>query len=169
MTRTARLIAALLLAGLALVLLPDVAWAENRPWKFKKGTSPITDQFFGAVISHQQFGGLIGFTCARYEPSSRFVALVSVVDDNVYDLGNHMVSWRFDNGPEIESVWQPNPNLNMRTLGLVLVGTEAYELALKVSQAKEQIEIETPRGIIVNDLDYAAKTIGRLLRHCRLQ
>ena len=59
--------------------------------------------------------------------------------------------------------------MNMRTLGLVLVGTEAYELALKVSQAKEQIEIETPRGIIVNDLDYAAKTIGRLLRHCRLQ
>lgn len=177
MTQSVRLSAAILLAGAGLVLMPAEVWAGNEPWEFEKGVDPETKNPGAAVYSIQYIGyrepilpkytDLIGFGCVRDEPISGFTAVVSVVYDNTYPLGDYTVVSKVDNGRELRTVWQPNSN--PRNLGLVLAGQQALDLALQIANGKHQLIIETPRGIIVNDLKNARKSIERMLRRCRLK
>ncbi len=177
MTRAGRLSAALLLAGLALVFPPSDAWAGNEPWELRKVADFITKKPRAEVFSVQFYGvrepvrpqytDLIGFVCLRDAPVSEFGAFVSVVYNNTYPLGDYTVISKVDDGRERKTVWQPNPE--NRNDGLILVGQQAFDLALEIANGKDQLMIETPRGVIVNDLKDAKKSIGRALRHCRLK
>lgn len=177
MTGAARIVAMFLLAGLAVVFLRSDAWAENEPWELRKVVDTRTKkpraevfsvQFYGARESVlPQYTDLIGFVCLRDTPVSEFGAFVSVVYNNTYPLGDYTVISKVDDGRERKTDWQPNPD--NRNLGLILVGQQALDLALEITNGKHQVIIETPRGVIVNDLKNAKKNIGRALRHCRLK
>lgn len=176
MTRAVRLSAALLLAGLALVLMPGEVWAENEAWRFGKVNEPSSNKPGGIAASilfydkvspfPYGYADIIAFACVRDAPVSEFGAVVSVVYDNQYPWGDYTVVWKVDDGPETKAIWQPNTEI--RNMGLVLVGQQALDLALEIANGKKLVKIKTPRGTIVNDLKSAKKIIGRLIKYCRL-
>ena len=167
MTRGVRITAMLLLAGVAVVALPREVLAENTRWSHSEGFDGKSQQSVAYASSLQKkgddFDGSLVFRCVGTDLASNFRASVKVREVDFYPAEKNEVFWRIDSGAEPKTVWQRGDG---EWGGLHLVGPRALELAFEMLRAREQVQITTDHGSIVNDLTNYKDALARMLKHC---
>lgn len=167
MTRTARFLAAFLLAGLGLVLLPGVAWAQNFPWEFSASTDPLTDEVDGAVFSNHEDGGDLIFGCTKGKPVADFFSVKTTTPFAPSLAEQAEIAWRIDSGPVQREVWELEI-AHGDTHIVQIFGRSAYEFALAAMRAKERIVFRSANHTVVFDTEGLTSGITQLLKLCGL-
>jgi hypothetical protein len=167
MRRSTRIAAALLLAGLVQVSLPSAVSAQNIPWRFATSVDPITDDVFGDVSSGHFDGGYVIFGCAKGGSLDNFFIIASTQKFDSRTKRNVKISWRVDNGPAREEIWEAETSRERG--GNLSVGRSAYEFALAVGGAQRRIVFRDPNGTVVFDAKGSTKAVRQLLKHCEFE
>lgn len=166
MTRAVRLSAALFLAGVVLVSLPGAVWAQNTPWKVENFGDRTSDHIPYYVSPLHEDGTMVVLSCLPGNPRSDFAAGIIAISDDFFLDGEVAVSWRIDEGITQDEIWEARTKNGVS--GVFAVGQRAYDLALAVANAKNQIMFRNPKGTVEFDAKGSTVAISMLLVLCGL-
>lgn len=167
MTRAVRLSAAMLLAGLGLVVLPGTGWAQNTPWQFSNRVDPLTDKASATVLTVHAGGAFVSFTCVRGDDRNRFLAFGSTKESDRHPSGSVEIAWRIDSEQALRQSWESNTLVGNG--GVVAIGAQAYEFALGVAKAQNRVVFSNSNGTVVFNAHGSTNAIRQLLSFCEIE